>query len=188
MSTDYSSQVLRHARRALNQMRVLSVCVVLTVGAAVAAAVVAPGCSTPGNQDAVVGLRGPDRTAFASVSPALIRSCGTLDCHGSRLRNMRLFGYSTGRLLAQDAPLSAGTTDAELDQNYRGVVGLEPEVMSAVVASGGADVQRLSLFRKGRGLDNHKGGVRMAPTDPLDKCLVSWLAGKLDAASCDAAQ
>jgi hypothetical protein len=101
---------------------------------------------------------------------------------------MRLFGYSTGRLLATDAPLSVGTTDAELAENYRGVVGLEPEVITAVVASGGTNVQRLSLFRKGRGLDNHKGGVRMSAGDPLDKCLVSWLAGKLDTASCDAAQ
>jgi hypothetical protein len=184
MSTYETSRVLQRASRTWNHMRVLCLFVALTVGVAVAA----PGCSTPGNLDAVVSIRTPDRAAFASVSPALIRSCGTLDCHGSRLRNMRLFGYSTGRLLGKDAPLSAGTTDAELDENYRGVVGLEPEVMTAVVASGGADVQRLSLFRKGRGLDNHKGGARMSASDPLDKCLVSWLAGKLDTDSCNAAQ
>ena len=64
------------------------------------------------------------------------------------------------------------------------MVGLEPEVMSAVVSQGGAQPERLTLVRKARGTEAHKGGSLMNAGDDRDVCLTSWLAGKTDTVAC----
>jgi hypothetical protein len=76
------------------------------------------------------------------------------------------------------------TTDSEYQASFLSVTGLEPEALDAVVKSGGLDPERLSLLRKGRGTERHKGGTQMLAGDPLDRCIVSWLSGRIDSAAC----
>ncbi len=151
---------------------------------ALAACGVALACSTPA-PDARFVETVPDRATFPPVAELLVHRCGTLDCHGSTARNMRLYGSIGLRLATGDRPVSKGqTTDAEYDEDFASVVGLEPEVMSAVVQSGGASPDRLTLIRKARGTEHHKGGTLWNEGDPQDQCVTSWLAGHTDEAGC----
>lgn len=134
--------------------------------------------------DGVFDLMVPDRATFPKVADALQPSCGTLDCHGQRGRNLRLYGGRGLRLDPKGNSAEEATTDAEYQASFASLVGLEPEALDAVVQSGGLDAERLSLLRKGRGTELHKGGVQMLPGDPLDRCLTSWLAGRVFADSC----
>jgi hypothetical protein len=134
-------------------------------------------CAVPAS-DARVAERLPDRASFPVVAQLLVHSCGTLDCHGERGRNLRLYGNESLRWAKTDQPLRpACTTLDEVEQDYDSVVGLEPEVMAAVVADRGARPERLSLLRKARGLEHHKGGTLIHAGDDKDQCLSSWLAG-----------
>jgi len=143
----------------------------------------ADACSLPEN-DAVLGLQKPDRATFAQVADALQPSCATLDCHGQRNRNLRLYGGRGLRLDPGGNSADEPTTDGEYQASFLSVTGLEPEALDAVVNSGGLDPERLSLLRKGRGTERHKGGTQMLAGDPLDRCIVSWLAGRIDSAAC----
>jgi hypothetical protein len=152
--------------------------------AVVVAAALATGCSPPSvgvySQESL-----PDRAPFPYVGQFLVHRCGMLDCHGSVSRNLRIYGSEGLRLSLTDLPLvPACTTGAEFDQDYESVVGLEPEVMSAVVEAHGADPERLSLVRKPMGLDDHKGLTLIQPGDDGYVCLTSWLAGATDVAAC----
>ena len=144
-------------------------------------------CSTAPS-DARFVATPPDAGSFPPVALMLVQACGSLDCHGTVARNLRLYG-NTGLRLSLDAVPTAltPTTNAEVDQDYLSVLGLEPEAMSAVVAAGGADPERLTLMRKARGTESHKGGARIVPGDSRDRCLTTWLAGATDASSCNAA-
>jgi hypothetical protein len=75
------------------------------------------------------------------------------------------------------------TTDEELAQNRLSMCGLEPEQMDAVV-DGAADVDTLTLVRKARLVEAHKGGRVMAEGSAGDRCLVSWIEGATDSAAC----
>ena len=66
------------------------------------------------------------------------------------------------------------------------MIGLEPEVMSDVVRDGGRLPDRLTLVRKARAQEHHKGGKLFVEGDDRDRCLTSWLAGQLDLAACKA--
>lgn len=132
-------------------------------------------------------LLAPPRTSFEGVADAMQSHCGTLDCHGQAGRNMRLFGARGLRLAPDATPLDGDTTPAEYDANFWSVVGLEPETMTAVVEDKGADPERLSLIRKARGHERHKGGTLMTVGDALDQCLLSWLAGAVAEAQCQTA-
>ncbi len=131
-----------------------------------------------------VELLAPARANFEQVADAMQPHCGTLDCHGEVGRNMRLFGGRGLRLAAGANPLDGDTTPAEYDSTFWSVTGLEPETLTAVLEAKGADPERLSLIRKGRGHERHKGGTLMNAGDPLDQCLVSWLAGAIAAGPC----
>lgn len=127
----------------------------------------------------------PDAMTFGPVAQMLDVRCGTLDCHGSIGRNLRLYGSAGLRLSPADRPLSpACDTADETTQDYMSVVDLEPEVLSAVVAGGGQSPERLTLVRKARGTEHHKGGTIWAQGDPADVCLTAWLSGKSDPAAC----
>ncbi|MDI1428736.1 hypothetical protein [Polyangium sorediatum] len=126
----------------------------------------------------------PSRVTYPSVGGALEYRCATLDCHGKPERNLRLYGSSGMRLAAEDVPGDGETTDAEHDASYRSVIGLEPEVLSLVCAEGGNEPERLSLIRKARGEEAHKGGARIVRGDDADRCLLSWLAAATDEAAC----
>lgn len=118
----------------------------------------------------------------------LIQACGTLDCHGTVGRNLRVYGDTGLRYSATDVPTTLiPTTTDEVAQDYDSVVGLEPELMSEVVASGGADPERLTFYRKALGLESHKGGAVVVAGDPRDVCITTWLQGRADAAACAAA-
>jgi hypothetical protein len=109
-------------------------------------------------------------------------SCGTLDCHGRIERNLRLYGGRGLRLGPLDNAADGATTQLEYQANHRATVGLEPEVIDAVVRGG--DPESLSLIRKARGNERHKGGTQMLRNDPLDLCLVGWVTGKSDLEAC----
>lgn len=129
----------------------------------------------------------PDRTSFPDVAQAMVARCGSLDCHGTPERNMRIYGNLGLRWLATDQPENPPcTTSAEVDQDFDSVVGLEPEAMSTVVAQHGANPNLLTMVRKARGLESHKGGKVMSPGDDLDTCITSWLAGNTQTSQCQA--
>jgi hypothetical protein len=139
-------------------------------------------CSTPSSDPRFVATT-PDRASFPAVSELLGHRCGTLDCHGNSYRNLRIYGHEGLRL--DGMPTAQGmTTVAEYDQNFQSIVGLEPELMSAVVSQGGAQPERLTFVRKARGAEDHKGGSLMKAGDIEDQCITSWLAGRTDLAAC----
>jgi hypothetical protein len=143
------------------------------------------GCSTPPADGRYVQSLVPDRLSFSPVAQLLDVRCGTLNCHGTIGRNLRLYGSAGLRWSPTDFPLQpVCITNDELDQDYASVIGLEPETMSAVVAAGGQDAERLTMVRKANGDEAHKGGAIWAKGDDSDTCLLSWLAGTPDANAC----
>jgi hypothetical protein len=144
-------------------------------------------CSSPPS-DARFVESVPDSKTFPAVADMLIQACGTLDCHGTVARNLRLYGDTGLRFSPLDVPSTLlQTTPDERDQDYDSVVGLEPEIMSQVVASGGLDPERLTFVRKARGTESHKGGAVVKIGDPRDLCITTWLAGHARASACVAA-
>jgi len=147
-------------------------------------------CSSPDSSARVdpVGPTGPDRASFEFVAPVLSRRCGSIDCHGSRFRNLRVFGFGGLRLDPEHRPdLPEFVTTAEATATYESVIGLEPEILRAVVSAGGAGAERLSIVRKGRGDEDHKGGRRITAGDDSDACILSWLAGDVRIERCNEA-
>jgi hypothetical protein len=153
-------------------------------GALAAVLVVAAACSTA--TQGTVTVSGPDRTTFAPVAQALVHRCGTLDCHGTAYRNLRIYGNEGQRLSPTDRPLVPGcTTTAEVDGDYAALVGLEPEAMAQFVAAGGAaNPESLLFVRKALGIELHKPGAIVAAGSDFDTCVRSWLLGAVDAAAC----
>lgn len=142
-------------------------------------------CSMPTADGTYVQQSLPDRASFPPVAQLLDVRCGSLDCHGTIARNLRLYGSAGLRWAPSDRPLVPRCdTQAEVDQDYESVVGLEPEAMSAVVASGGADPDRLTMVRKARGVESHKGGQIWSQGDDSDTCLTSWLSGDTNSKAC----
>jgi hypothetical protein len=144
----------------------------------------------------------PDYAQFkAGPDKYLGKRCGTLDCHGQLGRGMRL--YSQTGLRAFDASNGGffpnvsgfanpngsgnGETEEETRANFVSVVGLEPEVMGAVIAEGGGNPKRLLLLKKPLQLESHKGGkIMIDESDPGYLCLTSWISGTtLNQAACD---
>ncbi len=156
-------------------MRALHVAFALFVVAACAT-------ETGGSTNAITP---PDRATFPAVSDLLARRCGSLDCHGQVSRNFRLYSAEGLRLDPNARPTSKTntTTPAEYDQTYASLIGLEPEIIGAVVTEG-SQPERLTLVRKARGVDHHKGNTLMNPGDEEDLCLTSWLTGHADPATC----
>lgn len=150
--------------------------------AALAASLALAACSTPPDERFVA--RPPDRASFPPVAAFLVHRCGSLDCHGKPSRNLRLYGALGLRFSSSGQPLTGATTDDENEQDYQSVVGLEPELISAVVAEGGARPERLTLVRKARGLESHKGNALVQAGDAQDLCFSSWLAGATNAKAC----
>jgi hypothetical protein len=130
----------------------------------------------------------PSRAQFPVVASAMQLRCATLDCHGQAGRNLRLYGAGGLRLSTSTDPivdpLIDPTTPSELDASYESSVGLEPEALWRVVTQG-ADVNELSMVRKTRGIEKHKGGQLARTGDALDRCLVLWLEGKADPLPCE---
>jgi hypothetical protein len=141
-------------------------------------------CSTP-QADARFVATAPDRASFPQVAQVFVRTCGTLDCHGTVARNFKIYGDVGLRYAATDRPsVLVPTTTDEVDRTFESFVGLEPEILTAVVKSGGANPERLTFLRKARGTEHHKAGQIITPGDDRDVCFTSWLAGAADATAC----
>lgn len=158
----------------------------LSFAVGMVALVLGVACSTP-DPALTTPVASPDRQSFDAVAAFLDHRCGSLDCHGTRYRNLRMWGHDGMRLVPGDVPGGTQTTPAEVDAMYTSIVTLEPELMSAVVADHGANPGRLTFIRKARGTEKHVGGAIVVPGDPRDTCLLSWLAGKADSAACSQA-
>jgi hypothetical protein len=159
------------------------------------------GCSFAPS-DARIGVDAPSFQQFTaddgtmpltSVADFLDHRCGSLDCHGNPGRNFQLWGCDGERLAVDGAALFPGcrssggmnTTTDEYEASFRSLVGLEPTVMSTVVADGkDGNPDLLTYVRKARGEESHKGGMLVTPGDPGDLCITSWLIGPSDTAAC----
>jgi hypothetical protein len=114
---------------------------------------------------------------FKPVSTLLEQRCGTLDCHGNDARPLRIYGQYGLRFVGPDddpdvlysGNLSQGTTDLEIQRNYFSVCGLEPEKMSMV-----------TMVRKPRLAEKHKGGRIWDQGKVEDRCLVGWIQGDFE--------
>jgi hypothetical protein len=153
-----------------------------------ASALAAWACSSAPS-DSRIGVDAPDRAQFDDVGNFLDHRCGSLDCHGSAQRNLIIYGCEGLRLdpAAEPGCRTSGGTDttaAELDATYRSLVGLEPALMSAVVRGKGEHPEALTLVRKARGSEEHKGGALVVPGDAQDLCIASWLAGSTSTDAC----
>lgn len=144
------------------------------------------GCSAPDANERDE-LTVPPFEQFAPASEALSAHCGSLDCHGDVARNFRLYGKNGLRLMGALVPGGDPTTDAERIENYRSLVAIEPELTSQVFREKGAKPDRLTLIRKGRGTEHHKGGVAMTEGDATDACITSFLSGAVELDACSEA-
>lgn len=140
----------------------------------------------------------PTQTNFVYLSEVLDYSCGNLACHGAIGRNLRLYGTYGRRLDPKDVPCDQPTSDDEVQANYVSAAALEPELTAEVVAALShadvdadldagivqSEVERLTLVRKARGTESHKGGAVFTEGSFGDRCLVSWFTGTIDYLSC----
>jgi hypothetical protein len=165
----------------------------LSLSAVLAAGSTSACSTTPADSRITVDAPFSSEASFGPVANFLDHRCGSLDCHGNTARNLVIWGCEGLRLEAYDAPICAraqggsATTPAEHQATYRSLVGLEPTVMSAVVASHGADPDLLTFVRKARGEEAHKGGALIMPGDDQDVCITSWLAGATNTIACASA-
>jgi hypothetical protein len=167
-------------------MKIHAQCTLIALLGALGGGAVPLACSTP-DSSARVNPIGPDATQFKAVAPMLVRRCGSIDCHGSRFRNMRVYGYGGLRLGSNRPDRPERVTEEEARATFESVIGLEPELMRDVVSSGGANPERLTLLRKGRNEENHKGDRQLVRDDDADRCLTSWLANKVEEGACNRA-
>jgi hypothetical protein len=131
--------------------------------------------------DPAVGPSGPD---FYPVALMLVDRCGQIDCHGSKYRSFRLYGYSSERLDPLQTPASPETTQDEANEDYASLVALEPQILQQVIREGGAQPDRLTFMRKARNHEDHKGGKPIVEGDAADICIQSWLQSHVDADHC----
>lgn len=136
-------------------------------------------CASPPDNKRYTEILQPDFPTYRDhVDAYLQRRCGTLDCHGQPGRAYRVYGFAGFRLYNLDAGLVSGqqpTVPEEVLANYQAAVALEPEEMSRLIATQGAEPNKLLLLRKALRLERHKGGPAMAEDDVGYKCVVAWL-------------
>jgi hypothetical protein len=152
--------------------------------------ILSPDASAVTTIDAPLGPPEPPPPAPAHFKPLgelMGRRCGTLDCHGQVGRNLRIYGQFGLRAASTDFPGGSMTTPEEYMLTYESAIALEPEIMSEVVQQMGAQPDRLTLVRKPRAEESHKGGKLFLVGDPQDVCMTSWLASNLDATACETA-
>ena len=142
------------------------------------------GCAGPDNPSELQQVA--TRARFELVSGMLGAHCGSLDCHGQVGRSLRLYSQLGLRLNPAEFPsLDAGlVSESEVEANYRAAVALEPELLALVVREHGQNPERLTLLRKARGAEEHKGGAAIARGSAADQCLTSWFASQVDETAC----
>lgn len=114
--------------------------------------------------------------SFNFVSPVFELRCGSLDCHGTPGRNLRIYS-SRGLRLPNDAgTISVGngdTTEDEITANYQAILTLEPEETNRVLEGG--DPNKLLIVKKPLAIEKHKGGQVIRQGDDAERCITSWL-------------
>lgn len=140
----------------------------------------------------------PDSNSFITndVSLFMERRCGSLDCHGQTGRPMRLYSVwglrlDTGANGARD---TSATTDKERLENYRAVVGLEPERLQEIFTTPQGTAPNFDNYQlllkpldiEGGGV-RHKGGpvLRQTTSDDGWVCLSGWVTNNADKVACD---
>ncbi|MFO0758205.1 MAG: hypothetical protein U0359_17040 [Byssovorax sp.] len=128
------------------------------------------------SKEIFTGRRADGGPPATGVSAYMERRCGTLDCHGSIYRPMRIYGR-IGLRDPSDNNVTGGngTTVRELDLNYDSVCNVAPEEMSKAVDDDGASAEKLIILQKARGVQGHKGGVVVLQGSEADQCLLGWL-------------
>ncbi len=125
----------------------------------------------------VASTRGaPGSFRTNGVSRVFEKRCGSLDCHGSTARNMRIYS-SAGLRLPNDAGTGPGGGDTTLDEitaNYQSIMTLEPEATNEVTVNNG-DPYSLLIVKKPLEIERHKGGQSIRRGDDAERCIVSWL-------------
>lgn len=181
---------MNRAKRSLAMRAVAS----LAVGTAIAMATATLiNCASTPDPSRYTIIFAPPYDQFKNApGPAIFlqRRCGTLDCHGQPGRPLRIYGQFGLRFPddADNVPGGSGTTETENLADYQSVIGLEPEVMSRVVADPSNNPPtELTLVRKMRMMERHKGGQIVVPGDDGDQCITSWLAGSTDVKACTSA-
>jgi hypothetical protein len=155
---------------------------VLAIAATVAVVSVATSCTVAAKDtiDRKVSTRAsPGSFRTNGVSTVFEKRCGSLDCHGSLSRNMRIYS-SSGLRLPNDAGLTPGngaTTLDEITANYHSIMTVEPE-QTNVVAEGG-DPYSLLILKKPLLIEHHKGGQTLRRGDDAELCISSWLTEDL---------
>jgi hypothetical protein len=139
-------------------------------------------CSGPKDGELFPGTF-PSADMFQPVSAALEMRCGTLDCHGSFSRNLRVYGKN-GIRAGKDISGVQNTTEDEVQLNYDSVVSIEPEKFSNIVAHAGQGFDKWIMITKGTGAEHHKGASRFVKGDPTYVCLLSWVTGALNIDAC----
>jgi len=133
------------------------------------------GCPNRGvfiGQDADAGI------AMQSVSTFIERRCGTLECHGTLYRPMRIYGrFGLRAQVEPNVPGGKPTTAFEHDANYGAVCSIEPDKMAEVANDFGQSADKLLFVQKARGVEGHKGGTVVTPGSAGDKCILGWLRG-----------
>lgn len=158
---------------------------------AVATLVSASCASTPdGSKDPGLVVASADPAAFKlGVEGVFERRCGSLDCHGSTARGMRIYS-ANGLRLPNDvgnAPGVGAVTGDEVNANYAAIVGLQPEKMNdflAKVPRTADDAYELLILTKPLQIERHKGGAALSKGEPAEQCIVTWLVGKVDQTLC----
>ena len=132
---------------------------------------------------------------YAVVQPVFERRCGSTDCHGQLPRGLRVYGASGLRLDgATGAPRLRGdetvpTTHDEARATYVSILGLQPELTDALARKSPRtpdDAYTLLVLTKPLALERHRPGAALLKGEPAERCIVSWLVGSVDAASCSA--
>ena len=135
-----------------------------------------------------------DRDTYAvAVHPVVERKCGSIDCHGQLPRGLRVYGKNGLRLPndAGNVPGMGPTSLEEARATYVSIVGLEPEKTNELVRQqprSSEDGYRLLLLAKPLTLERHRGGANLRKGEPAEQCLLSWVLGHTDTASCASAR
>lgn len=92
------------------------------------------------------------------VHPLLARRCGSLDCHGSGDRALRIYSLSGARLGGARVGREP-TSKEEISVSLATIVSIAPAL----------------VFDKAMGRAGHEGGALVFAFDPAETCLSEWL-------------
>lgn len=155
-----------------------------TVAARALVLLVCAGCTR--YEDSVSELRAPARESFEPVASVLQSNCGTLDCHGSPARNLRVYSAYGMRATGDCVPGDPDTTEADVDETYRSLIGVDPEGLARLARESHSNASGWIVTSKARGLERHAGGSRLPAGGHGDRCLVSWILGAIETDECNA--